>query len=52
MRPQIVFVCILLLTSVMSVQAATYQSLYNFSGDDGDSPIAGLVFDRAGNLTE
>jgi uncharacterized repeat protein (TIGR03803 family) len=52
MRPQIIFVCILVLTSVMGVRAATYQSLHNFEvdGSDGTSPIAGLVFDQAGNL--
>ncbi len=52
MRPKIIFVCILLLTSVMGVRAATYQSLHNFrmDGFDGTSPIAGLVFDQAGNL--
>lgn len=52
MRPQIIFLCILLLAAVMSAQAATYQSLHNFQNDgyDGTSPIAGLVFDKAGNL--
>ncbi len=52
MRPRIISVCILLLTSVISVRAATYQSLKNFfSGDnDGTYPIAGLFFDHAGNL--
>jgi uncharacterized repeat protein (TIGR03803 family) len=36
----------------MSVRAATYQSLHNFvmNGGDSTSPIAGLVFDKAGNL--
>ena len=52
MRPKIIFVCFLLLTSVIGVRAATYQSLHNFQmdGSDGTSPIAGLVFDQAGNL--
>jgi uncharacterized repeat protein (TIGR03803 family) len=52
MRAKIIYVCILLLTSVMGVRAATYQTLHNFNvdGDDGSSPIAGLVFDQAGNL--
>jgi uncharacterized repeat protein (TIGR03803 family) len=49
MRPRILFVCILVLASVTGVQAATYQSLYNFSLFDGTSP-SGLVFDKAGNL--
>jgi uncharacterized repeat protein (TIGR03803 family) len=52
MRPQIIFVCILLLASVIDARGATYQSLHNFQedGSDGTSPIAGLVFDKAGNL--
>lgn len=52
MRPQIIFACILVLTSVMGVRAATYQSLHNFNADgsDGTTPVAGLVFDQAGNL--
>jgi uncharacterized repeat protein (TIGR03803 family) len=52
MRPPIVFVCVLLITFVMGVQAQTYQTLHNFDmdGRDGTSPIAGLVFDKAGNL--
>jgi uncharacterized repeat protein (TIGR03803 family) len=49
MRPRLIYVCIFLLTSVMGVRAATYKTLYNFGGP-GDSPIAGLVFDQAGNL--
>jgi len=52
MRPRLIYVCIFLLTSVMGVRAATYKTLHNFStdGPDGNSPIAGLVFDQAGNL--
>ncbi len=52
MQRQICLVCILLLISVVGVRAATYQSLYNFdmNGSDGTSPIAGLVFDKSGNL--
>ncbi len=50
MRPRLIYVCIFLLSSVMGVRAATYKSLQNFSIGDGSSPIAGLFFDRAGNL--
>jgi uncharacterized repeat protein (TIGR03803 family) len=52
MRPRLIYVCIFLLASVMGVRGATYKTLHNFStdGPDGNSPIAGLVFDRAGNL--
>src|SRR5215467_1546922 len=52
MRPRLIYMCIFLLTSVIGVRAATYKTLHNFStdGPDGNSPIAGLVFDKAGTL--
>ncbi len=51
MRPRLIYLFILVLTSVIGVQAATYQTLYNFAASgDGASPIAGLTFDKAGNL--
>ena len=52
MRRQIIFVCVLLLASVTGARAGTYQTLHNFlvDGGDGSSPMAGLTFDKAGNL--
>ena len=37
--------------TVGSTQAQTYSVIHNFAGgQDGATPMAGLTFDRAGNL--
>src|SRR5690242_8151642 len=51
MRARAVVMCALLLISSFAVGAPTYKTLLSFDGFQyGDSPYAGLVIDRTGNL--
>jgi len=43
-------VFMLAVAAAPAAQGQTYSVIHNFTGSDGDSPQAGLTFDKAGNL--
>ncbi len=51
MRAKAIVLCAFLLISCVAVGAATYRTIHFFtSWEDGQTPFAGVTFDRSGNL--
>ncbi len=51
MRAKAILVCSFLLISCIAAGAATYKTVYSFSGyNDGENPFPAVIFDQAGSL--